>query len=822
MQWTQAWFKRTRDKAKGVADLLDWAAVVADGVVMGKSGALLAGWFYRGDDIASSTADERNHITMRINTVLARLGTGWSTWHDSVRLPATSYPAPEASAFPDKVSSLIEGERRAQFVRAGAHFESEYAFVVQYIPPSRRQSKFVELMYDDDGADQVSAGDRHLAYFQRALRDLSDALGDVVRMKRMASYTVQDGNGREHLQDELVNYLQFALTGDLQPLNIPPYGMYLDAVIGGRELFGGDTPKLGEKFIMCVGIEGFPAESSPNILNVLDSLAIPYRWSTRFIYLDQHEALASLKKYRQKWRQAVRGFMSQIFKTQGGVINEDALLMATQAEKAMSDANSALVTFGYYTPVIVLMDESRGVVEENARSIARAIAREGFAARVETLNTMEAWLGTLPGQLRPNVRRPLIHTLNLADLLPLASVWPGLEHNPCPFYPPDSPPVLYAATIGSTPFRLNLHVGDLGHTLVFGPTGAGKSVLLATVAAQFRRYPGATICSFDKGRSMLALVKACGGRHYDIGADRKSPAFCPLSVLDTTADLAWSEDWIATCYELQVQRQPTPRQKEEIHRAMLLLQAAPERSLTDFSMTVQDEEIRSALSPYTVSGVLGHLLDSRDDTLKDDPFVVFELDELMNLKKESAIPVLLYLFRRFERALTGQPALLLLDEAWIMLGHPVFREKIREWLKTLRKANCAVVLATQSLSDAVRSGILDVLMESCPTKILLPNEEAEKRGTETTPGPLDLYQMIGLNEAQITIIKNAVKKRQYYYLSSEGRRLFELGLGPVALSFVAVSDKTSIRQVEQLEEEFGGEWPLKWLKQREVDYAEYV
>ena len=104
---------------------------------------------------------------------------------------------------------------------------------------------------------------------------------------------------------------------------------------------------------------------------------------------------------------------------------------------------------------------------------------------------MEAWLGTLPGHLRPNVRRPLIHTLNLADLLPLATVWPGLENNPCPLYPEDSPPLLHAATAGATPFRLNLHVGDVGHTLVFGPTGAGKSVLLCTVAAQFRRYEGA-------------------------------------------------------------------------------------------------------------------------------------------------------------------------------------------------------------------------------------------------------------------------------------------------------------------------------------------
>ena len=809
------------DANKGVADLLDWAALMDDGIVQSKSGALLAGWFYRAQDIASSTADERNYITLRINASLARLGGGWSTWHDAIRMPAASYPPPAASHFPDRISEMIDRERRSQFLREGAHFESEYAFVIQYIPPTKSQGRVLDLIYDDDTSIHESAADRTMAYFKRVLGDLEDAIGDVIRMRRMRSYIVTDRADHEHLQDELVNYLQFCLTGELTPLNIPASGMYLDAVMGGRNLFGGDTPKLGGKFIMCIGIEGFPAESSPGILDVLDHLAIPYRWSSRFIYLDQHEALAGLQKYRRKWRQAVRGFMTQIFKTQGGVINEDALLMANQAETAMADASSAQVTFGYYTPVIVLTDESRTVLEENARTIAREIQREGFATRIETINTMEAWLGTLPGHLRPNVRRPLIHTLNLADLLPLATVWPGLDHCPCPLYPEGSPPLLHAATAGATPFRLNLHAGDVGHTLVFGPTGAGKSVLLCTIAAQFRRYKGASICAFDKGRSMLALVKACGGRHYDIGADGKSPAFCPLSVLNTPSDLAWAEDWIATCYQLQTNQAPSPRQREEIHRAMLALQDSPRRSLTDFTSTVQDEHIRSALAVYTISGNLGHLLDSEEDTLADDPFVVFELDELMGLKDTSAIPVLLYLFRRFERSLKGQPALLSLDEAWIMLGHPVFREKIREWLKTLRKANCAVLLATQSLSDAVRSGILDVLMESCPTKILLPNEEADKTGTNEVPGPGDLYRMIGMNDAQIAIIKTAVKKRHYYYSSPDGRRLFDLGLGPVALAFVAVSDKESIRLIERLEQEHGTNWPQMWLREREVRHEAY-
>ena len=811
--------KPFRSRAAGLPDLLNWAALIDDGIVQGKDGSLLAGWFYRGPDIASSTDNERNWLTGRINAALARLGSGCATWVEAVRLPASGYPHADLSYFPDPVSRLVDEERRRQFMRERLHYESEYTLLVQYTPPLRRKSKVADIIYDDDPAERVSPAGRILEQFAKALADLEDAIGEAVMLRRMRSFVVADAYGREHLRDELVNYLHFALTGENLSLNIPPAGAYLDAVLGGRELWPGDTPRLGDQFICCIAIEGFPAESFPGILDCLDHLAIAYRWSTRMIYLDQHEALAELRKFRRKWKQQVRGFWTQVFKTQGGSVTEDALAMSSQADAAIADASSALVTFGYYTPVIVLMDPHRATLTENARLIAREIQREGFTARIETVNTIEAWLGSLPGHPVPNVRRPLIHTANLADMLPLAGVWTGREENPCPFYPQPAPPLLYAATAGATPFRVNLHVGDVGHTLVFGPTGAGKSTLLCTVALQALRYRGVTICAFDKGRSMWAVTNACGGRHYDIVAEGSGPAFCPLAVLDSEADLAWAEDWIASCFELQAGRLPSPGEREAIHRAMLLLRSATDRTLTHFVAQVQDETIRSALRYYTLEGVLGQLLDAEEDGLAEARLVVIEIEELMALKEQGAIPVLLYLFRRFERSLKGQPAYLLLDEAWVMLGHPVFQAKIREWLKVLRKANCAVVLATQSLSDAARSGILDVLIESCPTKIFLPNEEAATGGTPEHPGPRDLYEAMGLNETQIEIIRSASKKRHYYLVSPEGRRLFDLGLGPAALSFAGISSKEQIGYLAGLAQREGESWPFAWLEEQGVDYA---
>ena len=812
-----------RRPTKAVADLLQYAALVDSGIVLLKSGALLGGFYYRGRDLSSSTVDERNYITGRLNAALSRFGSGWVTWQDAIRVPAPGYPSPHRSAFPDPVTRLIDEERRSTFTAEGAHFESEYALIVMWMPPERRHSKMAEMVYDDDGraGDANDIGSKLIDQFKAALTDLEDYLGDVLRLRRMRSFDVDVGS-KKVMRDDLVTYLHYCITGHVQPINVPSSPAHLDAYIGGEELWGGDTPKIGKRFVGVVSLEGLPHETSPNMLDALDHLPIAYRWSTRFVYLDQHEASAQLHRYRRKWKQKQRGFFAQVFKTQGS-INEDAVAMTRTAEDAIADASSGLVTFGFYTPVIIVFSESRPELEEHCRLIAREVRRLGFASRIETVNTMEAWLGSLPGHPEPNIRRPVIHSLNLADLLPLASVWPGQAECPCVYYPPHSPPLLLGATTGATPFRLNLHVGDVGHTLILGPTGSGKSTLLALIAAQFRRYPGSTLNVFDKGRSILPLTLAVGGRHYNIASDNDRTGFAPLQFLDTDSDAAWAEEWLAMLYELQSGAAASPRQKEELHRAIALMRASRHgRSLTDFLATVQDEALRSALTPYTISGQLGQLHDAESDGLASNTMQVFELEELMNMGEKNLIPVLLYLFRRIERSLTGQPSMLVLDEAWIMLGHPVFREKIREWLKTLRRANCTVVMATQQVSDAARSGIFDVLVESCPTKILLPNEEADVRGTETHPGPRDLYAAMGLNETEIGILKSAVKKRQYYYTSTEGRRLFELSLGPVALSFVGVSDRDQLRRVMHLVQQHGDAWPFVWLEERGVDYVHYI
>ena len=619
-------------------------------------------------------------------------------------------------------------------------------------------------------------------YFKRECNSIDSRLSSAVKLQRLRGNKVVNEDGSTVTHDDLLRWLQFCITGMDHPVLLPSNPMYLDAVIGGQELFGGVVPKIGRKFVQVVAIEGFPLESTPGILTALGELPVEYRWSSRFIFMDSHEAVKHLDKFRKKWKQKIRGFFDQVFNTNTGSVDQDAMSMVNDAESAIAEVNSGLVAVGYYTSVVVLMDEDREKLETSARQVEKAINRMGFAARIETINTLDAYLGSLPGHGVENVRRPLINTMNLADLLPTSTIWTGLNKAPCPMYPPLSPALMHCVTHGATPFRLNLHVRDLGHTFMFGPTGAGKSTHLALIAAQLRRYQGMSIYAFDKGMSMYPLAKATGGKH--------KLAFCPLQFLESKSDRAWAMEWIDTILALN-NVETTPAQRNEIGNAIMSMHASGARTLSEFSVTIQDEAIREAIRQYTVDGNMGHLLDAEEDGLSLTDFTVFEIEELMNLGEKYALPTLLYLFRRIERSLKGQPAVIILDEAWLML------------------------MATQSLSDAANSGILDVIVESTATKIFLPNVYARDEDTAA------LYRRMGLNARQIEILATAIPKRQYYYVSENGRRLYDLALGPLALAFVGASDKESVAAIKSLETKFGDAWVHEWLAGRNLKLSDY-
>jgi type IV secretion system protein TrbE len=791
-----------RERADRLADHLPWAALVAPGVVLNKDGSFQRTLRFRGPDLESATEAELVSTSARVNNVLRRLGSGWALFFDAERREALGYPE---SRFPDPASWLVDKERQASFEGEREHYESLYHLTLVWLPPADAQATaeraLIERSAADRGRDWREALGQFVAETNRALDLLSGFMPEV----------------RALGDEETLTYLHGTVSPKRHPVAVPETPVYLDALLVDTPLAGGLEPMLGGLHLRTVTLLGFPAMSRPGLLDALNHQDFGYRWVTRFIALDKAEATRALTRLRRQWfnkRKSVTALLREV------MYNQPVQLTDSDADNKVADADLALqalgqdyVSFGFLTTTITVADENAAAADEKVRAVERVVNGLGFTAKRERLNAVEAWLSSLPGHVYANVRQPLLHTLNLAHLMPLSSVWAGPARNEHL----DGPPLLFAQTSGSTPFRLSTHVGDVGHMLVVGPTGAGKSVLLALLAIQFRRYEGARVYLFDKGWSARAATLAMGGTHLALGsgdAGEGALAFQPLRRIDLAPQRGWAAEWIAALLEHQ-KVLVTPEVKDALWSALGSLASAPpgERTLTGLLLLLQSNALKAALQPYTLEGPFGALLDAAEDRLALADVQCFETETLMG-QAGAVMPVLTYLFHRLEERFDGSPTLLVLDEAWVFLDNPLFAARIREWLKVLRKKNVAVVFATQSLADVAESSIAPAIIESCPQRIFLPNDRAVE------PQARAAYHRFGLNDRQIELIARATPKRDYYLQSRRGNRLFDLGLGPIALAFCGASDPASQRRIDHVLAEHGGAgFARAWLEERGLDWA---
>ena len=794
-----------RGRADRLADLLPWAALLAPGIVLNKDGSFQRSFRFRGPDLESATEAELVSLCARANNALKRLGSGWALFFEAERLEAQDYPQ---SDFPDAASWLVDEERRAAFEegRQGRHFESRYHLTLLYMPPPDAQARTENALLERDR----QGGERDWRQEVARLGQETERVLDLMSGFLPEIRALDDA--------ETLTFLHGTISTKRHPVAVPETPMYLDGVLVDTPLTGGLEPMLGDWHLRTLTILGFSNATRPGILDALNHQDFAYRWVTRFIPLDKTAATKVLTRLRRQWfakRKSITAILREV------LTNEPAALVDSDADNKALDADAALqalggdhVGFGYLTTTITVFDEDAQAADEKARAVERIVNGLGFTCIRETVNAVEAWLGSLPGHVYANVRQPLVHTLNLAHLMPLSAVWAGPTRNGHL----DGPPLLYAETSGSTPFRLSTHVGDVGHMLIVGPTGAGKSVLLSLIAMQFRRYADAQVYIFDKGNSARAATLAMRGEHHALGAapdDITNPlAFQPLRDIDDPATRSWAAEWVGALLAHE-KVTVTPEVKEAVWSALTNLATAPaeERTLTGLSVLVQANALKAALQPYTLDGPFGRLLDAAEDRLALSDVQCFETEELMH-EAGVVLPVLIYLFHRLEERFDGQPTLLILDEAWVYLDNPLFAARIREWLKVLRKKNVSVIFATQSLADVAGSSIAPAIIESCPQRIFLPNDRAVEPQARAT------YQRFGLNDRQIELTAQATPKRHYYLQSRRGNRLFELGLGPVALALCGASDPASQTLIDTILAEHGREaFTAEFLKARGLDWA---
>ena len=402
-----------KPKPDRLADHLPWAMLIAPGVVLNKDGSFQRSARFRGPDLESATGEELIAFHARMNDVLKRFGSGWALFLEADRHESLDYPI---SQFPDPVSHLVDEERRAAFEEEGAHFETTTYLTLQYLTPIDNASRAEEVLFERDDDSHTSYQD-HLTRFIQESDKVFDLLSELT-----SAFTPLDNA-------ETLSYLHSTISSKRHDVTVPEIPVYLDAVLIDTSLTGGLEPMLGDQHLRTLTILGFPNITLPGMLDELNHLPFAFRWVTRFVPLDKAQATKELERYRRQWfakRKSVTAILKEVlFNESSALVDSDADNKSLDADAALQELGSDDVTFGYITITITVMDEAREGVTEKLRALDRVITGRGFTTITESMNAVEAWLSSLPGQVYANIRQPLLHTLNLSHLAPCAATWAG-------------------------------------------------------------------------------------------------------------------------------------------------------------------------------------------------------------------------------------------------------------------------------------------------------------------------------------------------------------------------------------------------------------
>lgn len=803
------------NKENRFSDWVPWVALIAPGVLLNKDGSLQKTFRYRGKDLDSATEEEMLIAVSQLNNVLRRLSGQWAMYIEARREFSNGY---SERKFPDIISAMIDAERRDYF-SSGQHYESCYYFTLQYLPPQDKYDKFEQAFINKEEViieQEIDRAKEHIKTFKTEIDRIFFLFNEVM------SECEQLNN------DETLSYIHSCVSNKKHCMKTPAIPVFLDCMLCDTPLIGGLEPALGDshykEYLGVVSVLSFPPMTFPGILDELNRLNFEYRWVTRYIPMDKPESNSFISKLRRDWWQKRKTMFTSlkeaVSKSESAMVETDAIEKYNDAQGALAELEGDYVNFGYFKTTIIVKNSNKKILNDTVRNIEKTINSKGFTTKYEDMNALGAYLGTLPGMANPDVRWPVVSSMNLAHMFPISSVWAGDKWNKHL----NAPPLMQAQTSGSTPFRFNLHVGDVANAFIVGPIGSGKSVLLNTIIAQYRGYDNSQTYIFDKGGSCRVLTAGVGGDFYDLG-DGNQLAFQPLLHIDDEKERMWGQEWLEMIY-VQEKVKLTPKEKKSIWEALNSLARVPadQRTLSGYYMTVQGDELKRGIERFirpikgiSEGGPYGSLFDNDKDNLTYGRWQAFEMGEIMD-KKGAVMPTLQYLFHVIEKRCTGIPTLIDLDECWVFLDNPLFAEKIREWFKTMRKNNVAIIFATQNLTDIVKSSIAPAILESCFTRIFLPNANA------INPSDEEVYRMFNINEKERRIIAMATPKRQYYYKSEKGSRLFELALSSFALSYIGSASKEDQYKCKEILANFPrNKFNKEWLNYKgEIEAIKFI
>ncbi|EEE35214.1 hypothetical protein RKLH11_3890 [Rhodobacteraceae bacterium KLH11] len=771
-------------RARQFSDVLNWSGLLAPGILGCKDGSFVCGWEVTGLDTESLEPEE-----MQVR--LEQLAHGFSGFGDEecfwIQLDRRPFAGLQQNGDPSPYPALniLEAEARSLLSADGTLYENT-----------------IHLLYQWRPADPGIPLEQGLEGFAQACRTVEIRLGMVFGLRRLGLQTEEDLDRRVDRFDELAGLLASALTGSVQRFRIPRnlQYMFLDKWLGvdfERDPESG-LPRIEGCPAVILTLEGVPKACPRGVLEVLETYGLEFRWTTRLSSMSPRTARKHLRKDEKVWAQNAADPVAQIVDGGGGRRDRYAEEMALGAEEMATDVNRGEAV-GMYLSTLTLIGGRYTTPEElqaAAEEIEAVLVNAGFKVRYEREAALELYLASLPGHAHRVLRDTMMPVSDFVELIPLRTSWKGEVHNPSPLFPSNSPALTWARSMTGELFHFNLHVDDVGHTFMFGPTGGGKSVLLGLLSAHWLKYPDARVIYFDKGYSSRHLVNVFEGSFTSFGGET-GRGVAPLMHLRELG-LEWGVDWVGEMAKLSGVSL-TPALRDEIRAGLSNALKTGFLTLSELQTYLQNPELQSAIRRFSRNGGSG-LLDDDDVSLDWENLTVFEVDELFQQNEDMALLALDYIFAQVERRFDGKPTLLVLDEAHAFLGHSIFASRIRRWLKEARRSNVTVLMATQSLSDLTMSDLADVLLESCQTQIFLPNPKARTEKVRKQ------YLTLGMTKAQIDLIASLTPKRDYYLVKPSGQRVVEFLLGPLALSLLGKTSKEQSILAGQLHKESPDYW----------------
>jgi type IV secretion/conjugal transfer VirB4 family ATPase len=451
------------------------------------------------------------------------------------------------------------------------------------------------------------------------------------------------------------------------------------------------------------------------------------------------------------------------------LVDDSASATVRQLGDALTELEVNGHFFGLCSLTLVLHGEEPLALQQQTAEAMKTIAVHDGSVFEETYNLLNAWLAIVPGNTAHNLRRLAILETNLADLSFLFTLDQGERVSPHL----QREALAIFETPHHTTYAFTLHHDDVGHTLILGATGSGKSFLLNFLVTHAQKYEPLTII-LDLGHSYRKLATLLQGRYLEVGLRQHEVTINPFALDPTPEHVHFLHAFLRVLLEGTDGYRLSDLEDREVYEAVenvYVLDRSQRRLFTLANLLPR--ALAGRLHKWIDGGRYASLFDNLQDTLTFERLQVFDF-EAMRAYPVLLEPLLFYLLHRVteriqDAAEAGTLKVCVMDEAWRFIQHPTLRAYVQEGLKTWRKRNAAMILATQTIDDFASADVLRTVVESCPTKLLLANPSLDRSRYA------ELFQ---LNEMELDLLTGLIPRQQILLKRPDLAKILTLTVDP--------------------------------------------